>query len=277
MILFVQTRVANLADRSVRYLEAGAGRPLIWLHAFPLSAEQWLPELHRVPPGWRVIAPDLRGFRGVGPAFEQVGLESVSMATHAADVIALMNHIEADRPVVGGMSMGGYVALALVRKAAARIAGLILADTRATADSAETLSARDRMVALARREGAAGVAREMVPALLGDTTRREQPDLSEALERLITANSSEGLVAGLLAIKERPDSTDLLATIACPTLVIRGEEDGLISAAEIRDLARAIRGAELVTIPGAGHLPNLEAPLLFGRAVREFLAALPPA
>jgi len=272
----VQTKVANLSDRSVRYLEGGAGRPLIWLHAFPLSAEHWLPELHRVPPGWRVIAPDLRGFRGVGPSFEHVGLDSASMATHAADVLELMSHLEADRPVVGGMSMGGYIAFALMRKAASRIAGLILADTRATADSPETIAARDRMIAIAQRDGVAGVAREMVPALLGTTTHREQPDLDEVLTRLITANSTDGVIAGLLAIRQRPDSTDLLPGIACPTLVLRGEEDAIITAADAREMARAIPGAELVTIPGAGHLPNLEAPLLFSKAVREFLATIPP-
>lgn len=273
----MRTKVANLPSRSVRYLEAGEGRPLIWLHAFPLSAEQWLPELHLVPHGWRVIAPDLRGFRGVGPSFEHVGLEHASMTTHAADVFELMNHLDAERPVVGGLSMGGYVTFALLRKAASRIAGLILADTRATADSAEALAARDRLVEVAQRDGPAGVAREMVPVLLGATTRREQPDLAEALSRLITANSTDGIVAGIRAIKQRPDSTDLLDTITCPTLVICGEEDALIPAAECRALARAIPGAELVAIPGAGHLPNLEAPLLFSKAVREFLATVPPA
>ena len=86
------------------------------LHAFPLSAEQWLPQLSRVPPGWRFIAPDLRGFRGVGPAFEDLGLEGVTMDGYAADVLALMTHLEIERAVVGGLSMGGYVAFAMLRR-----------------------------------------------------------------------------------------------------------------------------------------------------------------
>jgi len=271
------TRTAQLSTRSVRYLESGAGRPIVWLHAFPLSAEQWLPELHSALPGWRVIAPDLRGFRGTGPAFEHAGLEQSSIATHAADVLEFISHVDAERPVIGGMSMGGYIALAVMRKAAPTVSGLILADTRATADAPDALAARDRMIALAQRDGPFGIAHEMVPKLLGATTLREQPDLAVALSRLITANSTDGIVAGLLAIKQRPDATDVLPNITCPTLVIRGEEDVLIAEQECRDMSRAISGASLVSIPRAGHLPNLEAPRLFQRAVRDFLTSLPTA
>src|SRR5688572_15002587 len=100
------TKYAHLLDRTVRYHEAGSGRTCILLHAFPLSADQWLPQMHRVPPGWRFIAPDVRGFRGMGEAYQDVGLESATMATHAADVLQLMNHLDANRAVVGGLSMG---------------------------------------------------------------------------------------------------------------------------------------------------------------------------
>jgi pimeloyl-ACP methyl ester carboxylesterase len=267
----VQSKVANLPDRSVRYLEAGSGRPAVFLHAFPLSADQWLPQLSRVVPGWRFVAPDLRGFRGVGPAFEDVGLEHATMDQHAADTLSLMTHLEIDRAVIVGLSMGGYVAFALLRRAAAKVDGLVLANTRATPDSAEGQQARDRMIDLARREGAAGVAREMLPKLIGATATTEQPDLVDAVRRLIELNPAEGIVSALRAMKMRPDSTPMLSSIACPTLVIGGGEDKAMAEADLVAMHDAIRGARLVMLPQVGHLSNLEAAGAFNAALNGFL------
>jgi 3-oxoadipate enol-lactonase len=271
----VQSKVANLPDRSVRYLESGSGRAIVWLHAFPLSADQWLPQLHRLPPGWRAIAPDLRGFRGAGrQAFEDVALEGASMESHAADVLALMTHLEIGRAVVVGLSMGGYIAFALLRAAPARVAGLVLANTRPSPDAGDGLAARDRMVALAEQEGAAGVAREMLQKLLGRTTFKKQPDLAEAVQQLIERNSVEGIVSAIRAMKRRLDSTPLLPTVACPTLIVSGEEDTLIPAADIAAMDQGIPGATAIVIPEAGHLTNLEAPATFNDAVARFLSEM---
>jgi pimeloyl-ACP methyl ester carboxylesterase len=193
-------KVANLVDRSVRYLETGSGRPLVLLHAFPLSADQWLPQLHRLPAGWRAVAPDLRGFRGTRSVLSYVGPGPVTIDTYAGDILALMTHLEIDRAIVAGLSMGGYVAFSMLRQAPARVSGLVLANTRAAADTAEGAAARDRMIALAEGEGSAGVAREMLPKLLGETSRREQPDLEQAVRALIEANGTEAIVAALRAM-----------------------------------------------------------------------------
>ena len=266
-MLLVHSRAAHLSTRTLRYLEAGSGRPLIWLHAFPLSADQWLPQLSRVPPGWRFIAPDLRGFRGGRQAFEVFDLPGVTMDAYAGDVLELMTHLEIADAVVGGLSMGGYVAFALLRKAPSRVSGLVLADTRATADTPEGRAARDKMIELVGREGSAGVAREMLPKLLGETTRREQPDLSDAVRRLIEVNTSDAIAAALNALKSRPDSTPLLASIACPTLIICGEEDVLTPMADSEAMHQAISGSRLVRLAGAGHLSNLENPIGFNDAI----------
>jgi len=266
-MLDVHSRVAHLSTRSVRYLEAGTGRPLIWLHAFPLSADQWLPQLSRVPPGWRFIAPDLRGFRGGSQAFEAFDLPGVTMDGYAADVLELMTQLEMTDAVIGGLSMGGYVAFAIQRRAPSRVSGLVLADTRSTADTAEGRAARDRMADLVAREGAAGVAREMLPKLLGETTRRDQPDLTDAVRRLIEVNTPEAIGAAIQALKTRPDSTPLLASIACPTLIICGEEDVLTPMADSEAMHAAIAGSRLVRLPGAGHLSNLENPIGFNDAI----------
>jgi pimeloyl-ACP methyl ester carboxylesterase len=270
----MQTKVAHLPDGPVRYLESGSGRTIVLLHAFPLSADQYLPQLHRLPPGWRAVAPDLRGFRGATASFAAHLPEGATLDDYAADVLSLMTHLEIDRAVIAGVSMGGYIAFSIFRRAAGRVAGLLLANTRATADSAEGLAGRDRMIALAQREGAAGVAKDMVPKLLGECSRRDQPDLVEMIRRMIEANPVDALVLGLRAMKQRFDSTTLLPTIGCQTVVIGGEEDAVISRAELEAMALNIPGARTVLIPRAGHLTNLEAPAAFNEAMTQLLLSV---
>jgi pimeloyl-ACP methyl ester carboxylesterase len=260
----MRSSVANLSTSSVRYLEAGSGRAMILLHAFPLSAEQWLPQLARVPPGWRFVAPDLRGFGGVEPGPVPGG---ITMDTYAADVIELMAHLEIPSAVIAGLSMGGYVAFPMARRAPARVAGLVLADTRAAADTADGRAARDRMLAIVARDGPTGVAREMLPKLLGETTRRDQPDLVDAVQRLIEHNAPDGIAAAVRAMKDRPDSTPMLSSFTCPVTVICGEEDVITTAAESETMHRAIAGSRFVRIPAAGHLSNLENPTAFTAAL----------
>lgn len=267
-------KYAHLLNRTVRYHEAGSGRTCILLHAFPLSADQWLPQLHRVPPGWRFVAPDVRGFRGMGQAYQDVGLDTATMASHAADVLQLMNHLDVDRGVVGGLSMGGYIALAVARAAASRLDGLVLADTKATADSDEGRAGRAAMIAKVQAEGVAAIADAMVPKLLGATTQRAQPDLVEAVRTIILRNTPEAVASALGAMKTRPDSVPVLAGLTCPALVICGAEDVLTPPADSEAMAAALPAVTTAVIPQAGHLSNLEAPLAFNQALTEFLSRI---
>lgn len=268
------TKYAHLLDRTVRYHEAGSGRTCLLLHAFPLSADQWLPQMHRVPPGWRFIAPDVRGFRGMGDAYQDVGLESATMATHAADVLQLMNHLDADRAVVGGVSMGGYITLAVARAAAGRLDGVVLADTKAGADSEDGRAARDAMIAKVRADGVPAIADSMLPKLLGATTQQEQPDLIEAVRAMILRNTPEAIASAVGAMKSRPDSTPGLGAITCPALVVCGDEDVLTPPAESQALASGLPSAHAVFLPRVGHLSNLEAPMAFNAALAAFLGRL---
>lgn len=267
-------KYAHLLDRTVRYLEAGEGRAVILLHAFPLSADQWLPQLHRVPPGWRLIAPDVRGFRGTGQAYQEVGLETATMGSHAADVLALMNHLDLDTAVVGGLSMGGYITLAVAKVAARRLDGLVLADTRATADTEAGRAARDAMIARVQKEGAEGVAAMMLPTLLGATSRAEQPELMDVLRALVMRNTPAAMASAVRAMTLREDATTWLSSIACPTLVVCGSEDVLTPPEESEAMAAAIPRSELVLLPKAGHLSNLETPMAFTEALGRFLGRI---
>ncbi len=156
-------RSYTTAGRTLRYCESGAGEPCVLIHAFPLSADMWQPQLEDPPPGWRLVAPDLRGFRGPSlplPAAAPIG--AMTMADYARDVIALLDALEIRRAVVCGLSMGGYVAFAMWRLAADRIRGVVLADTRAGADSDEARARRRQLLALLAEQGTAGIATAML-------------------------------------------------------------------------------------------------------------------
>ncbi|HEX2443325.1 MAG TPA: alpha/beta hydrolase [Vicinamibacterales bacterium] len=260
----IDTRELNINGRRARVLESGRGKPLLLLHAFPLSADLWRPQLEAPPDGWRIIAPDLKMADGSSP----------SMDEYAAGVEAVAASLALDNPVVGGLSMGGYVIFALLRRARLSIRALVLADTRAEADTDEGRANRKKMIALAEAEGAAGIAREMVPKLLGQTTTRQRPEVVATVRALIEANSPQAITTALQAMMHRPDSTPLLATIDVPTLVIVGEEDGLTPPPNSESLHRGIRGSRLERVPEAGHLSSLERPDVFNEALDGFLPGL---
>jgi 3-oxoadipate enol-lactonase len=257
----IDTRELNIDGRRTRVLDSGRGKPLLLLHAFPLSADLWRPQLEAPPDGWRVIAPDLQAAPGPIP----------SMDDYAAGVEAVAASLALDGAVVGGLSMGGYVIFALLRRARLSIRALVLADTRAEADTDEGRANRKKMIALAEAEGAAGVAREMVPKLLGQTTMRQRPEVVARVRALIDSNSPQAITAAVQAMMHRPDSTPLLASIDVPTLIIVGEEDGLTPPPNSDSLHRGIRGSRLARIPEAGHLSSIERPDAFNEALESFL------
>jgi len=277
----VVTNVAHLLDRSTRYLESPGAmgeeivrgtRTLLLVHAFPLSADMWLPQLARVPQGWRFIAPDIRGFRGAGPAFEDAALADATMDDYADDLLSLIDHLDIPRVAVAGLSMGGYVAMARAAKAPERITHLILADTRMTADTPEGRAGREKMQADLAKGGPRVVADAMLPKLIGETTKKNQPDLTDAVRLLIEANRPEAISGAIDAMKSRPDRTESLARVRVPALVICGAEDVITPVADSEAMARTIPGAVLEVIPQAGHLSNLERPAAFNAAIQQFLS-----
>ena len=257
----------------LRYLEAApgsGGRPrgtLLLLHAFPVNARMWEGQLSLAEAGWHVIAPHLRGFDGGAgdpPA--------ASMDDCAGDVIDLLDALHVKQAVVGGLSMGGYIAFALLRLAARYVQGLILADTRSQADTPEGIAGRTRLLQLVEDKGPSAVAEEMIPKLLGETTRSHRPAVVEQVRSLVLDSSADGIGGGIRALMTRPDSTPLLPSIHVPTLILVGEEDTVTPPAAAEEMHRAIAGSALVRIPQAGHLSNLEQPGAFTAAVAAFLS-----
>jgi 3-oxoadipate enol-lactonase len=226
----------------------------------------WEPQLVLAGEGWRVLAPQLRGFDGGND-----DPPGSSVEDFAGDIIDLLDTLHVKDAVIGGLSMGGYVAFALLRLAPAYVSGLILADTRSQADTPEGLEGRKRMLQRLGETGVSGVVDEMLPRLLGATTRARQPEMEERVKRLALANSPEAIAGGLRALLTRPDSTPLLQTIRCPSLVVVGEEDVITPPDLSEQMQSAIAGAELVRIPEAGHLSSLEQADRFNGAVARFL------
>jgi 3-oxoadipate enol-lactonase len=258
----------------LRYLEAlpigaAAERPrgvLVLLHAFPLNARMWEDQLAMAERGWRVLAPQFRGFDTVSaePA-------ASSMDDYAGDVIDLLDALHIKQAVVGGLSMGGYVAFALLRLAARYIHALILADTKPQADTPEAVVARQRMLETLEAKGPSAVADEMLPKLLGDTTLAVRGHIVEQVRALVQANSTVAIGGAIRALMSRPDSTPLLASIHVPTLIVVGDEDRVTPPLLSEEMHQAIPGSELAVIEGAGHLSNIEQPAAFNLALARFL------
>ena len=265
-------QAVRVGPRHLAYLEAGGshGRTLMLLHAFPLTSAMWQAQLADPPPGWRVVAPD---FAGLGSSDDHDRL-TVALDDYAHDVVTLIDRLGVGRVVVAGVSLGGYVALALARLVPDRLAGLVLVDTKAPADGAEARAGRAHMLEVLSNDGTGGVADDMVSKLLGETSRREQPALVDLVRSIILTNDPEGVRRAVLRLRDRPDATPVLETIRVPALVVVGDEDVLTPPPEAERLAEGIAGARLERIPAAGHLSSLEQPAAFNRVLADFLARL---
>ena len=259
-------------DRTLSYTDtSGDGPPVLLLHAFPLGSAAWEGQIESLSDRFRFIAPDLMGFGGsTAPENES----SYTMDSYADDAAALLDELGLDKVVLAGLSMGGYIAFAFLRRHRDRVRALVLADTKAEADPPEGLEKRTNQQAQVRADGTAGLIEGLSGALLGEATREKKPDVVEATKKLMSANSPAGFIGALEAMKGRPDSTNDLASIDVPTLIIVGENDAVTPPEASRKLHEHIGGSRLVVIPEAGHLSNLEAPEAFNGALAEFLGSL---
>ena len=251
---------------NISYQDEGKGSPLIFIHAFPLSSAMWEPQIREFSKSHRVIALDLRGHGDSDASLWHFTLED-----YIEDIRELMKYLGVMQATFIGLSMGGYILLALYRKYPEMVNKMVLADTRAQADSDEARGGRFAMAQLAYKKGSGAIADVMLSKLLGQTSLDTRKYLSEHLRSIIQKNPPSGIIVDLMAMAQRPDSTALLSTISCPTLVMVGEEDVATPPTESHYIKDRVRGAELVILPQAGHASNLEQPGAFNQAVRSFL------
>ena len=234
--------------------------PVVLLHAFPLSSRMFEP-LRGALPGLDVITPDYA--------------PSSDLDALADDVAALLDERGIERAIIGGVSMGGYLAMAFLRRHRARAAAVVLADTKAGADSNEARANRLRIAKILDDENSDRVLlREVLPTLIGQTTKRDRPAALKFVTELVSATPPSSAAAWQRAMASRPDSFDTLRATDVPALVVVGEEDWLAPPAQAAAMVAALPNARLVELPAAGHLSAIETPDAFAAAVAGFVGLL---
>jgi len=253
---------AAVAGTDLHYEVKGAGPAVLLLHAFPLTLRMWDAQARALEATHQVVRFDARGFGGTPPGDGLLTMERI-----ADDAVALLDHL--------GLSMGGYAAFALLRRHPGRVKGLVLADTRTAPDSPEAKRSRSAQADTVRREGPPGIADAFLQKLVGETTRKERPEVVARIKEMILAASARGIVDALAGLAARADSGPTLREIRVPTLVVCGAEDALTPVADAEAIQRGIPGSRLEIIPKAGHLSALEDPAAFNAALVRFLEAGP--
>lgn len=251
------------------YKVSGKGIPLVLIHAFPLSLSMWKPQIKNLEQKVKVITLDLPGF-GRSPLEEKL-----SIAKMAQEIASLLDSINVKEPVmISGCSMGGYVAFEFFRQFPKQVKALGLFSTRSGADTPEAREKRLKTAGEIIQDGLESFAKTISQSLVGKTTLQSHPKLVPEITGMITSNNREGVASALRAMAERRDSTDLLTSIECRTLIIAGEEDALIPFSESKMMHRKIVGSQFHLLPKAGHLVNLEQPTAFQKIFEKFLAEI---
>ncbi|HVF49255.1 MAG TPA: alpha/beta fold hydrolase [Pyrinomonadaceae bacterium] len=266
--------VASVRGIELAYTDVGTGLPpVVLLHGYPFNRSMWDGQVRELSGRWRVIAPDLRGH---GESGAGDGAAVTTMEELAEDVAALLDALRLERVVLGGLSMGGYVALAFYRRFRERVRALVLADTRATPDTEEARRGREESAQKILSAGMKPVADAMLPKLLAPATLENNAEVAARVRGMMERTKPEGAVAALRGMAARRDQTELLAEIDVPTLVIVGSLDTLTPPRDAESLRARVRGSRLVVIEGAAHVSNVERPAEFNRALAEFLETLEP-
>lgn len=250
------------------YSDAGSGIPILFIHGYPLSRKLWEPQINDLQDVARVITPDLRGH---GTSQDQNG--PYSMDQMANDCAQLLQHLAiGGKVILCGLSMGGYVSFSFYRQYKNQVAGLILTATRAEADSALAKQNRENAIHTAETEGTEQIFTMMLPKLLSPKNFQDSLALNEkAMKIMHSAVTKDIVVKDQVALMNRANSTSMLPQIDIPVLIIHGVDDQIVPIQEAQTMHAAIKGSTLVILPKAGHLLNLEQPVLFNSSIRNFI------
>lgn len=263
------TKTALINGIMMTWDDVGEGPAVLLIHGFPFCRAMWRPQVAcLVAAGYRVIAPDLRGF---GETDVLAG--SCCMDTFGDDLLELLDYLELPRVTVVGMSMGGYILFNLLTRFPQRFLAAVFLVTRSLPDDAAAKQRRLQMVESVRRLGPQAVADTFLPLVLTDETITHRPKLAEEVYSWMVGTATSGLTEALLAMRDRPDATPSLSGLRLPTLAIAAEQDKACPVEFLRIIAEGIEGCRLVVIEGASHLLNLERP---GELNRELLSFLRP-
>jgi 3-oxoadipate enol-lactonase len=250
------------------YREQGSGTVALFIHGFPLDSTMWLEQIQLLSDARRCIAPDLRGFGRSSPSTHPV----LSMEDQADDLVALLDALGIEQVDLIGLSMGGYIALALAERFPERLRTLALVDTKSTEDSDDAKSGRDAAAERAGIEGRSGLASDMIGVLVAESATTWT---RARLRTMIESTPAESIVGSLEGMKRRPDRTSTLSNLSVPVAVIVGEHDVLSPIVEADHMAVAAGGA-LTVVPDAGHMSPIEDPAAVANALRSLWSSVRP-
>lgn len=256
----------RIDDIQLAYDDVGVGPAVVLIHGYPFNRSLWTEQTDALTSRCRVVTPDLRGF-GESDASEG----PATMNRMAEDVAKLMDHLGIDQAVIGGLSMGGYVALAFVKQFPSRVKALVLADTRAQADTDEGKQGRHQQAEKAQSEGMAGIADAMLPKLLTPETVSKRPEVVKRVRDMMLRTKPQGAASALLGMAEREDLSEFISTIRVPTMIVVGREDAITPLADSEKMQSKITPSRLVVMENAGHVSNLEQTEQFNFALLRFL------
>ena len=253
----------------IAFDDEGSGPAVVFLHGYPFNRTMWREQVAALRPSHRVVAVDLRGH---GESEVTDGI--VTMEDMARDVKALMDRLDIKRAAVVGLSMGGYVALAFCRFFSTSVRALILADTRAQADTEEAKANRAAQIDKLLSVGMGAIADAMLPKLLSPATFSDQPDLVTRVRQMMVTTDPKGAAAALRGMAARRDFRSFVSRILAPTLVIVGNLDSITPVDDSKFMQREIGRSRLEILDGAGHVSNLEKPDEFNGLLLQFLQAI---
>ena len=256
-------------------------KTIVLLHGFPLDAGMWEPQRDALEnAGFHVITPTMPFFGppplAVGrnaadyPLLQAPALEVSSMESWARKVNEIIVHEAGGKAIVAGLSMGGYVLMALLRAHPEAVRAAIFLDTKAAEDSPEPRVGRLKMIEDVKAHGTAGVIQTMLPKLL---TPQADEGVRKTLRTIMARQRPEAVCGAQWAMAHRRDQTDLLPSLEIPTLFIAGAADALTTPAMMAQMAEQARG-KFVEIPRAGHQSNLEQPDAVNAALTAFVTGI---
>lgn len=265
----IQSLHVQVGETQIYYLEKPSDDPVttvVFIHGFPFSSEMWRNQLESLPQEVRGIAYDIRGFGN-----SDSGHRFFSVDLFAKDLLALIKNLSIVNPILCGISMGGYIALRTVQLENDLIAGLVLSDTNAIADTDESKIKRFQSIEQIINGDKEVFTEAFLKNVFFEETVNRNPEAIDLIRKLIINTSDSTICSSLLALASRTDTSEFLDQIKCPVLVLRGEYDKLMNQKQTDQLVENIKVSEFASIPEAGHLPNLENPEIFNSYLNHFL------
>lgn len=264
----MKTILANGTELAFDEIGSG-GRALLLIHGHPFDRTMWRPQFEPMARlGWRVIAPDLRGY---GASVGSGDSDKTTLDQFASDLIALLNHLGIDRAVIAGLSMGGQVVMEICRLFPQHVQGIVLAATFPQAETAigkqQRLATADRLL----REGMDTYADELLPKMLCGRSMEAAPEVARHVLSMMRSAPARGAAAALRGRAERPDYELVLERLDCPALVVAGDEDAFTTREDADRMHALLKRSQRLWLTGTGHMPNLEQPEVFNTALADFL------